>query len=542
MSRLQLKPFQKADVMFMRKHNYRVLVANAPGTGKTIEVLAGISIDRIKLCPAVIICPASVVWNWHREARKWCPWARVHVVDDMSTPFPQKKHHIYIISWGLIVDRAFELLSLKPRLITADEAHMAKNAEAQRSQALYGLAMSSEHLLLLTGTPLVNKREELETLQSLFGVDNPPMIRRLLEDAVPDIPPKKRSLLPVYLPPKVAQQYRRAVQEFDRWLKEELASRMDAGEAEAAARRALAAEALVKVGYLRRIIGKGKVNAAADWAARAVRLGEPVVIFAEHGAVIKALSGNLRKQRLRHVVLTGATPKGERQRIIDQFQSGEVPIFIASKAGSTGITLTRAKHLCFVERFWTSADEEQAEDRIRRIGQTQPTRIWFLHAAGTVDDRISRIIERKRILIREAIGNEDIEQTPEKAVMEMIAEWSEHAKAPVHNGNAMLGLVKALPPLPKSKDVHQIIFKGKRWNEAAVRSWAKMNGYSLKSVRFDGRVWRATHHAVSLFLSGKFKSFTISKDIKILLGARRKKRPNRRGRTNRVPSRAPLFK
>ena len=99
-------------------------------------------------------------------------------------------------------------------------------------------------------------------------------------------------------------------------------------------------------------------------------MGEPVVIFAEHTEVINDISRKLNKQRLRHVVIYGRTPKRKRQELVEQFQKGEIPIFIGSKAASTGITLVRARNLLFVERYWTSADEEQAEDRIRRIGQS----------------------------------------------------------------------------------------------------------------------------------------------------------------------------
>jgi SNF2 family DNA or RNA helicase len=537
---LVLRSFQKEDVLYMRKHNYRVLVANAPGTGKTIECLSAIALDRIKLTPTLVVCPASVVWNWHKEARKWCKWARVCVITDKNTPIPQEPFHLYIMSWSLLVDRAMELVARKVKLLIADEAHYAKNEEALRSQALYGVARAVPHVLLLTGTPLINNEQELENLKNVLGSSNPPMIRRLLEDVAPDIPPKTRAILPVYLPPKIAAEYRKAVDEFEKWLKEKLAEKMSQAQADLAARRSLAAEALVKIGYLRRIVGRGKVNAAVDWAARAVRLGEPVVLFAEHSAVIQQMMKQMRKQRLRYVSITGMTSKKQREANINAFQAGEVPIFIASKAGGTGITLTRARHLCFVERFWTSADEEQAEDRIRRITQKYPTKIWFLHASGTIDERIASIIERKRRMIRDAIGIEDIEVSPEKTVLELIASWSTHVEAPVHNGDAMLGLVRALPPLPSPKDTHMIVFKGPRWNKAAVKSWAKMNAYHILSVRFDGRVHRALNHPPSAFLSGSFDAFNISKEIQIIKGKRRRKHGKSRSRRKSKISRGSL--
>ena len=527
MPKLILRDFQKEDVLFMRKHNYNVLNANAPGTGKTIEVLASIGIDRDKLCPAIIIAPASVTDNWKTEANKWLPWARTHVIKNRKDPLPRKRCHIYVISWSLLTDRAIEMLGLGPKLLVADEAHFAKNEEASRSQVLYGMAQRIPHRLLLTGTPLVNNEGELKALKSLYPNNNPPMIRRFLEVAAPDVPPKARCLLPVQLPKKFAKDYQRAQDEFATWLEDRLKERFDGNgnEADAAHRRALAAEALVKVGYLRRLVGMAKTNAAVDWAARAVRIGEPVVIFAEHQNVIERLSNSMKAQRLRHVILDGSTPKRKRQQIVEEFQSGRVPVFIGSKAAATGITLHRARHLLFCERFWTYAEEEQAEDRIRRIGQRYPTKIWYLHAHGTIDDRIARIIERKRILTDEHIGTEDVTSAPEDVVMDLIRWWSSNAQAPPTKGTgSMLGIAKALPALPSPQNACQIIFGGKRWTPASIKAWAGMNAYILKKIRFDGRVHRATIRPPTDFIKGSFKTFSISKEIKIIVGKRVKQR------------------
>ena len=425
----------------------------------------------------------------------------------------------------MLADRGRDLLYRKPQLIIADEAHMAKNIDAIRSRALYGLTKRIPHKLLLTGTPLINSVSELETLKQFFGTPNPPMIRRLLADVAPDIPPKKRLVLPVYLPPQIAEEYRYAVEEFEEWLLQALKSRMEDGEAERTATRALAAAALVKIGYLRRICGFGKVDAALAFASRAVRIGEPVVFFAEHGAIIQRLSYLLKKANLRHCKLIGSTPKSKRTEMIKKFQDGEFPIFIGSKAASTGITLHKAAHLVFIESYYTSADLDQAEDRIRRIGQKRPTSIWYLHAKGTIDDRIASIIARKRRIVDEAIGTEDIGETPENNVMELMAYWSKQVSAPVYrDGDSLLGLGKSLPPMPLQRESYQVIFKGKRWSRKSVSEWAKMNGYSLKKVEQITGGYRGTLNSPLSFVSGQFTSFKVSSDISIIKGKPRIKR------------------
>jgi hypothetical protein len=90
----------------------------------------------------------------------------------------------------------------------------------------------------------------------------------------------------------------------------------------------------------------------------------------------------------------------------------------------------------------------------------------------------------------------------------------------------MLGLGNALPPLPKASSVLQILFAGERWNKSSVKAWAKMNGYKYKHVKFDGRLWRITCNQHKNFQKGAFSTFSVSKEIKIVVG---KKREQKRG-------------
>jgi SNF2 family DNA or RNA helicase len=516
---LQLRDFQREDVDFIAQNGFRCLVANAPGTGKTIICLSCVRLAPLRLLPMLIVCPASVVRNWRKEARKWTPGLRTHLIEDTSTPLPDAGADIYVVSWALLSERWKELAGLRPQLIVGDEIHFAKNEDALRTQAMASLCARTPHLLLLSGTPIINDEAELETIYSLFGTKRPPMIRRLLEDVAPDIPAKSRARLEIELPDHIAAQYRSANEDFEAWLEKEMHAHLDAGEAEDAAARAMAAAALVKIGYLRRILAAGKVYAAADWTARAVRSGEQVVLFAEHQTVIKKLQRCLRKQGIRFVLIDGSTSNKDRQKAVDDFQRHRAPVFIGSKAAKEGLTLTAARHLCYVERYWTSAEEEQGEDRIRRIGQKHATKIWFLHVPNTVDDRIATIIERKRRLIRRVIGSADIAETPEKNVAEMISAWSSNARAPdmeVHQ----LGRSKPLPPLPRAGNLYAVRFRGDRWTpEGAVR-WCKMQGYSPKTAAatIDGIQIEMT--PATLFRSGTFTRLKLARDIDAITATR----------------------
>ncbi|MEI6357515.1 MAG: SNF2-related protein, partial [Verrucomicrobiota bacterium] len=158
-----MKPFQREDVQTIRAADYRMLIAHAPGCGKTIIVLGALDENPERLTPTLVIAPASVLGNWKKEAYKWVPGIRVHSITDGRSAIP-KTAHLYVISWTLLITRYHELMELGLRLIVADEAHAAKNEEALRTQALDVLSRDVPHLLLLTGTPLENSLDDLRSL------------------------------------------------------------------------------------------------------------------------------------------------------------------------------------------------------------------------------------------------------------------------------------------------------------------------------------------------------------------------------------------
>jgi SNF2 family DNA or RNA helicase len=524
-----LRDFQREDVDRIKASKLRALVASAPGTGKTpIAIRSLAETNRISL-PSMIVCPASVTRNWAREIKRWAPGVKPILIESTDKPIrPHPGAVIFIISWALLDSRWNDLIKAGVKSVVADEAHFAKNPEALRTQALYQIATHCRRVLLLTGTPIVNTKEELEVLNNLIG-QNPLMIRRLIEDVAPDIPPKTRSYLYIKLRDKHLEEYQKADREFENWLRREKEKLLGDGMAEIEVQRVLAAEALAKLGYLRRLLGQCKVPAAVDWISRAVRVGEPVVVFVEHQEVLRRLSKGLHKQRIRHAIIDGSTASKQRQEYIDAFQKNEYPVIIGTKAAKEGITLTAARHLLFVERFFTSADEEQAEDRIRRIGQTHPTTIWFLHAVGTVDDRLNAIVESKRQLIRTAIGAAEIVETPTGNVEALVESWNKAVDADDHQASN-LGLGKPLPPLPSPSVTHGIVFYGERWNQDSALSWCKMHGYEpSKKVDMTDR-FKLIVHPADIFLKNAFDTTKVCSDVRIITGTRLSRANERRVR------------
>ena len=527
-----LRPSQVEDVNLIMRNRVRAIVANAPGTGKTATAIVAIARTANATTPCLVVAPASVTRNWVREFSTWAPGLRVQLLESATEdPTASRKGDVFILSWALLDRRVGLLEKLNIRSVVADEAHFAKNPDTDRSMALRLMCRKDRGLLLLTGTPIVNNTGELEVLESYFDGQKPILLRRLLSDVAPDIPPKKRSYLHISLPPKHEAEYQRAHDDFEGWLRSKTAHLSREGMAEHEIERKLAAEALVKLGYLRRIVGKAKIHAAADFTARSVRVGEPLVCFCEHSAVIRGLSTALRKQRIRHVVLDGSTSTKKRQEAIDAFQRGLIPVILCSKAGKEGITLHAARHMLFVERFFTSADEDQAEDRIRRIGQKFATTIWILHAPGTVDERIDTIVRTKRRLIENTIGNEHINDTEIANVQKILSAWTRYSRdAKKQLVNSRLGLGDPMPPLPSPKQTHALVFARKSWKLKGAARWAKMNGFKFTRVTHDEKFLRLIVHPAQVFKDARFTSVTVSKSIHVISGTRVSKKAERRVR------------
>lgn len=519
---MQLRKFQRQDVEKLKKAKLRALIANSQGTGKTCTAVTAVSETREWSLPAVVVCPASVTRNWAREIKMWTEGIRTVRIEDMTTPISLKQRDtIFIVSWSLLDSRAQELIDLGVKVLIADEVHYAKNPDAIRTMAVKELAKTCAGVLLLSGTPVVNAKEDLDELYDILGTTTPLMLRRLLEDVAPDVPTKSRAYVYVQLRPNQQQEYKEADEEFIDWLAKEKDKLLGAGMGSDDIERVMAAEALIKIGYLRRMIGEFKVAAASDWIARASRLGEPVVVFCEHQIVISKLSKALRKQRIRFAVIDGATPGKDRQKFVDMFQRYELPVIIGTKAAKEGITLTAARHLLFVERYYTSAEEEQAEDRVRRLGQLSKTTIWFLHVPNTVDDRVDAIVKSKRSIVREAIGSKDIFETDVSNVAAMLRAWDQQTVDP-NITLTDLGLGEQLDPLPSPNATHAVIFQKPRWSHASAAGWCKMHGYTVTKVFDYSNRLKVVVHPPALFVTRTYKRRRISKDVHIIVGTRQK--------------------
>ena len=517
--RFELRPTQKEGIQFIKDSNYNCIIADSMGTGKTAQVLVALAQNASKMFPALVVCPSSVAWNWRREAYQWLRSSvRCHVVDGMEDRFPSRMPHITVVSWDLLHHRIEEFKVRKYRCIVADEAHYAKNPDSLRSKALSEIDVN--HRILMTGTPLINVKAELEVLKALVGIDGDvPILRRLLEEVDPNVPPKTRIVFPVEMEPSLMAEYEEVESSFSDWLNSYLTKIFgsDVDTIETKVESAMKTEYLAKISYLRRIVARGKIPACAVWCRQMVRRGDSVCVYGEHQDILNLFCDALRKLSIGHVRIDGSTSRTERQIAIDSFQKGNIKVFVGSRAAIEGITLTKAQHLAFLERYFTPAAEEQAEDRIRRMGQTKPTTIWYFTAQETIDERIQSIIAKKRRIIEREIGIEDIE---EKEIFDVFDGWKRVSKLNGHvkplKEEPMTKI--HLPPLPNPKFVRGIFFGVNSWSIPMVLKGLRGKGFKVLEMQNKGdRVFVSTR-APEQFNRHTIRIIPVSRDLTCVVG------------------------
>jgi SWI/SNF-related matrix-associated actin-dependent regulator 1 of chromatin subfamily A len=429
-----LYPYQAEGVEVALERN-RVLIADEMGLGKTIQALAYLQ-ARKDLRPAVIVCPASLKINWLRECEKFlddCPENQAVALSG-KTPV-EIQGSIFIINYDILRDW---LPVLKPKAVIGDEAHYIKNTKSNRSKAFKKLCKNAESVILLTGTPVLNRPIELYPLLNLLAphefsnyiaygkrycaghqkeiitrggvkrlvwdftgqshlselnqnLKDTVMIRRLKKDVLKDLPPKQYAVVPVEISNQDA--YIKAENAFISWLAEQVRKGVYDGKRLNAA---LKAEALVKINYLKQIAAYGKLNIAVDWITDFLESGEKLVVFAHHRDLINKIA----KQFPGCAVVAGDTKN--RMNEVDRFQNDpKCRLFIGSiQAAGVGLTLTASSNVAFLEYPWRPADFDQAVDRTHRIGQKSSVTAWCLIAnvdgVKTIDEKIITILQRKR--------------------------------------------------------------------------------------------------------------------------------------------------
>ncbi|MFF7763445.1 DEAD/DEAH box helicase [Streptomyces griseorubiginosus] len=420
-------------------------LADDMGLGKTITVIA-LHLRRARREPTLVVCPASLLGNWQREITRFAPGVPVRRFHGTERSLDDLDGGFVLTTYGTMRAAAARLAEQHWGMVVADEAQHVKNPYSATAKALR--TIPSPARVALTGTPVENNLSELwalldwttpgllgplksfrarharavengedeEAVTRLARLVRPFLLRRKKSDPgiVPELPPKTETDHPVPLTREQASLYEAVVRE----------SMLAIETAQGIARRGLVLKLL---GALKQICDhpalylKEEIPATAGdrLAARSGKLAlldelldtllaedGSALVFTQYVGMARLITAHLAARAVPVDLLHGGTPVPERERMVDRFQSGSIPVLVLSlKAAGTGLNLTRAGHVVHFDRWWNPAVEEQATDRAYRIGQTQPVQVHRLITEGTVEDRIAEMLESKRALADAILGS-----------------------------------------------------------------------------------------------------------------------------------------
>lgn len=445
-----LRPYQEIGFQWLcslAKFGFGGILADDMGLGKTLQVLAFLAAHPG--AGALVVCPASLVYNWEEECRRFYPAAQITIVaGSAATRQMQIKewdgHSILVTSYDLL-KRDIDLYEDKhfPYMII-DEAQYIKNASTLAAKAVKSIA--SDCRFALTGTPVENRLSELwsifeflmpgylfsykrfkeelegpiaETMDEaartrLTRLVRPFILRRLKKDVLKELPDKVEDVVYARMEGEQYALYQAREKQLLMTLasqtEEEFKTQKLQILAELTALRQICCHpSLVYDNYTH---GSAKTKACIEVVENAVSGGHKILLFSQFASMLEYLSKTLKEQGLKAFMLTGKTSKEERRRLVADFQSGKADIFLISlKAGGTGLNLTAADMVIHYDPWWNLAAQNQATDRAYRIGQDNKVTVLRLIMKGTIEERILKMQQDKQNLADAVISEDGVSIT-----------------------------------------------------------------------------------------------------------------------------------
>ena len=445
---LNYRPFQKAGINWIEEKK-NVLIGDEMGLGKTVEALGFLNLHPENR-PVLIICPASVKYNWETEANKWVlKNNKIYVIKNGKDNIPDDAN-IVIINYSLVIKHTEALKEKKFQVIIMDESHYIKNKKAQRTQAILEIAKNIPIKIAMTGTPILNRPIELLTTLKLLdpatfsdwywyvttfcngyrskwgwnvsGASNleqlnnllrsTVMIRRMKADVLTELPNKTRTLIP--LDTTLSEEYKSIAHNIYNKIKEYQKNKSKEDK-NVKIKTSYSSIIFSEVEKLRQEIFENKKEMVLDFILDVLDNKNKLVIFTYYRKSFAYIKSELEKRGIKCVGIIGGMGAKERQEVVKKFQEDDsIQVFIGSiKATAEGITLTKADTVVFTELDWTPSKLKQAEDRLHRISQTNAVNVYYLLAKNSIDMSMYDRIEQKLNIIDKAVNkiNENEEES-----------------------------------------------------------------------------------------------------------------------------------
>jgi len=424
---MELYPYQIEDVKSLTERP-RCILGSEMGVGKTAEVLA--LTKQEDLAYILVICPKSLISEWKYQIEQWLgkEWLDRFIILNYEK---LRKDTVLadIISYGW-------------DLICFDECHKLKNPKAKQTKGATLISRDGARVIMMSGTPMMAGPQDLfsllhiidpityksyndfrdrycvtvqlpkppfptiivgprkDTQEELSNILSQYMIRRLKKDVL-DLPPKMYRTIPVELEPSQLAKYRQ--------MEDELFVLLDSGE------KITAPAITAQITRLRQICLEPnllsqieKVSSPSTKTLLLLDLIEgiqsPIVVYTVFEKYTRILSDELTKHKVPHTLFTGATSISDRTQALRDFQSGKYKVLVGTiTTMGLGVTLTASHTVIFTDNYWTPAVNEQAVDRVHRIGQNETVDVLDMWAKGTIEDHVHRVLTRKEKPINEII-------------------------------------------------------------------------------------------------------------------------------------------
>ncbi|HTG44062.1 MAG TPA: DEAD/DEAH box helicase, partial [Verrucomicrobiae bacterium] len=449
--RAELRPYQKDGFDFLCQLSELKLggiLADDMGLGKTLQTLSWLAWMRDRHAkypkPALVICPASVLHNWRREAEKFTPHLKVLVLESGAARHNLRKqipqYDIIVTNYALLRRDLEALQKFAFSAVILDEAQFIKNPAAQITQSVKQLKATQR--LALTGTPLENRlldlwsitdfvhpgylgnqehfhntydpapSENAENVQRiarrrLSAKLRPIMLRRLKQQVAKDLPDRIEERRDCDLGEEQRKLY---LAELRRSREQVMQTVAERGLNKSKIHVLAALTRLRQICCHPQLVGNdsasGKTETLFELLEPLLAQGQKVLIFSQFVQMLKLLEEECRQRQIKTFILTGETK--ERQTIVNAFHDDKDPsLFLLSlRAAGTGLNLTTASYVVLYDPWWNPAVEAQAIDRSHRIGQTQTVFAYRLIAPGTVEEKIWDLQQRKAQTIADVLGEE----------------------------------------------------------------------------------------------------------------------------------------
>ena len=441
-----LREYQKQGyrwIMSLYENGFGGILADDMGLGKTLQVITFL-LAKKRGC-SLIVCPASLVYNWKRELERFAPQLDAKTVAGTAQQRREilegKLPDVLITSYDLLRRDLEHYGALSFFCQVIDEAQYIKNHGTQAAKAVKRIR--ADFKLALTGTPIENRlselwsifdylmpgylygyqrfREEMEqpvvsgedeaAAKRLQKMIRPFVLRRLKKDVLTDLPDKLEENIYAELGGEQQELYDAHVKRLEILLEEKTDEEFNTGKLQILAELTRLRQLCCDPGllYEKYNSGSAKKELVMSLVRSAVEGGHKILLFSQFTTMLDRLADLLEEEGISYHMLTGATPKEKRAQMVESFDTDSVPVFcISLKAGGTGLNLTAADVVIHFDPWWNVAVQNQATDRAHRIGQKNVVTVYRLIAKGTIEEKILELQEKKMELADKVLGGEGL--------------------------------------------------------------------------------------------------------------------------------------